>query len=126
MIRTPEDFEPELQLELHDDAIAHVFVRDALVQNLDEPRALPWRSWRAMGFRAARVAAEKIVVVDTVFGEERGQAGAVMAPHSSDEAIEQVLEHGTMLPQVTTMLARGDPHDPHPPRLRARARSRSA
>lgn len=57
MIRTPQDFEPALDLDLHDDAIAHVFVRDALVQSLDEPRALPWRNWRAMGFRAARVQA---------------------------------------------------------------------
>jgi len=55
MIRTPQAFEPALDLDLHDDAIAHVFVRDALVQSLDEPRALPWRNWRAMGFRAARV-----------------------------------------------------------------------
>jgi NADH pyrophosphatase NudC (nudix superfamily) len=55
MLRTPRDFEPVLLLDLHDDAIVHVFLRDALVQSLDEPRALPWRSWRAMGFQAARV-----------------------------------------------------------------------
>jgi len=55
MLRTPIDFQPALELALHDDAVVHVFVRDALVQSLDEPRALPWRSWRAMGFEAARV-----------------------------------------------------------------------
>lgn len=55
MIQSPADFLPALDLELHDDAVVHLFVRDALVQSLDEPRALPWRTWRAMGFRAARV-----------------------------------------------------------------------
>jgi NAD+ diphosphatase len=55
MIRTPEDFEVALDLELHDDTIVHVFVRDALLQRLDEPEPLPWRAYRAMGLTPARV-----------------------------------------------------------------------
>jgi len=38
MLRTPIDF--QLDLELHPDAVIHLFVRDPLVQSLDEPRAL--------------------------------------------------------------------------------------
>lgn len=55
MIRSPADFLPMIELVLHDDAVVHVFVKDALVQSMDEPRPLPWRTWRAMGFQAARV-----------------------------------------------------------------------
>jgi NAD+ diphosphatase len=55
MLRTPIDFQAALDLELHPDAVVHLFVRDSLVQSLDEPRALPWRTWRAMGFAPARV-----------------------------------------------------------------------
>jgi len=40
MLRTPIDFQPALDLELHLDAVVHLFVRDSLVQSLDEPRAL--------------------------------------------------------------------------------------
>jgi NAD+ diphosphatase len=55
MIRTPDDFQPALDLSLHDDAIVHVFLRDALVLHSDTPAPLPWRTWRAMGFAAGRV-----------------------------------------------------------------------
>lgn len=54
MIRTPAGFNPALNLELHDDAIAHVFVRDAMVLFSDSPGALPWRFYRGEGLRAAR------------------------------------------------------------------------
>jgi NAD+ diphosphatase len=55
MIRTPDTFEPALDLALHDEAVVHLFARDALVQSLDEPRPLRWRTLRAMGFTAGRV-----------------------------------------------------------------------
>jgi NAD+ diphosphatase len=55
MISTPDDFSPELDLPLHDDAVVHLFARDALVQTLDEPGPLRWRTLRAMGFEAGRV-----------------------------------------------------------------------
>ena len=38
MLRTPIDF--QLDLELHPDAVIHLFVRDSLVLSLDEPHAL--------------------------------------------------------------------------------------
>lgn len=55
MIRTPDDFEPALDLALDDDAIAYVFVRDAMVQFGDSPGALPWRFYRELGLAPARV-----------------------------------------------------------------------
>lgn len=55
MIRTPAGFRALLDATLHDDAIAHVFVRDALVLFGDTPGALPWRMYRSMGLSAARV-----------------------------------------------------------------------
>jgi len=55
MIRTPDDFQPALDLTLHDDAIVHVFVRDALVLHADDPAPLRWRTWRALGLSPDRV-----------------------------------------------------------------------
>jgi NAD+ diphosphatase len=55
MIRTPDDFEPALDLALDDDAIAYVFVRDAMVLFGDSPGALPWRFYRELGLAPARV-----------------------------------------------------------------------
>jgi len=55
MIRTPDTFQPALDLDLHDDAIVHIFVRDALVQSIDEPVPLRWRTCRMLGFEPARV-----------------------------------------------------------------------
>ena len=55
MIRTPDDFRPALDLELHDDAIVHVFCGDAMVLPIDRPAPLRWRAWRALGLEAARV-----------------------------------------------------------------------
>jgi len=54
MLRTPEGFEADLGVALDDDAIAHVFIRDALVQFGDSPGAFPWRHYRAAGLVAAR------------------------------------------------------------------------
>ena len=55
MIRSPDDFEPSLEISLHDDALAYVFTGDALVLTEREPRALPWRHYRTLGIEAARV-----------------------------------------------------------------------
>ncbi len=55
MLRTPPDFESAIDLALDDDAIAHVFVRDSLVQFADSPGGLPWRFYREVGLRPARV-----------------------------------------------------------------------
>lgn len=55
MIRTPDTFRPALDVALHDDAVVHLFVRDALVQSLDDPAPLRWRTLRALGFEAHRV-----------------------------------------------------------------------
>ncbi len=55
MIRSPDDFEPSLELSLHDDALAYVFTGDALVLAEREPRALPWRHYRMLGIEAVRV-----------------------------------------------------------------------
>lgn len=55
MIRTPDAFLPALDVDLHDDAIVHLFIRDALVQRIDDPTPLTWRALRAIGFDAARV-----------------------------------------------------------------------
>lgn len=55
MIRTPAGFSALLGGALDDDAIAHVFVRDALVLFGDTPAALPWRMYRSIGLSAVRV-----------------------------------------------------------------------
>lgn len=55
MLRTPAAFEPDLAVELDDEAIAHVFVRDALVQFASTPGALPWRFYRESGLAPSRV-----------------------------------------------------------------------
>ena len=55
MIRSPDDFEPCLELELHDEAIAHVFAGDALVLHEQLPKAMPWGFYREQGLTAARV-----------------------------------------------------------------------
>lgn len=55
MLRVPDSFLPALDLELDDDAIAYVFVRETLVQFGDSPGPLPWRFYREAGLSAARV-----------------------------------------------------------------------
>jgi NAD+ diphosphatase len=55
MIRSPDDFEPSLELTLHDDALAYVFAGDALVLAELEPRAMRWRDYRMLGIEAGRV-----------------------------------------------------------------------
>ncbi len=55
MITVPDSFEAALDLVLDDDAVTHVFIRDALVQFGDSPGALPWRFYRQAGLVPARV-----------------------------------------------------------------------
>lgn len=55
MLRSPQGFEPTLDVELTDDAIAHVFAGDALVLFGDSPGGLPWRFYREAGLRPERV-----------------------------------------------------------------------
>ncbi len=55
MIRSPDDFEAALDLQLHDDAIAHVFAGDALVLSDALARAMPWGFYRTFGLSPQRV-----------------------------------------------------------------------
>jgi NAD+ diphosphatase len=55
MIRSPDDFEPSLDLSLHDEAIAYVFSGDTLILSEENPRAMPWRHYRALGIEPHRV-----------------------------------------------------------------------
>lgn len=55
MILVPQGFEPAIELQLDDDAIVHVFVRDSLVLFGDTPAAMPWRFYRDAGLVADRV-----------------------------------------------------------------------
>jgi len=55
MLLTPSDFQNAHDIGLSDDAIAHVFIRDALVQSVDQPGALPWRFYKQMGLSAMTV-----------------------------------------------------------------------
>jgi len=55
MIRSPDDFEPSIELALHDDAIAYVFAGDALILADASPQAMAWRHYRALGLEADRV-----------------------------------------------------------------------
>lgn len=55
MIRSPDDFEPSIELALHDDAIAYVFAGDALILTDASPQAMAWRHYRELGFEADRV-----------------------------------------------------------------------
>ena len=59
-----------MDLPLDDGAIAHVFVREALVQFQDSPGALPWRFYREAGLVADRV---------HPLGHHRGQAHLAVA-----------------------------------------------
>ncbi|MEZ5728559.1 MAG: NAD(+) diphosphatase [Burkholderiaceae bacterium] len=70
MLRTTDAFESAHDVHLDDDAIAHVFVRDALVLFTDSPTALPWRFYRELGLRPARVYG---------VGREAGQAHVAVA-----------------------------------------------
>ena len=54
MISTPDDFEPDLQAGYDDDAIAHVFVGEQLLQVADSPGWLPWAAYRDSGLQSVR------------------------------------------------------------------------
>ncbi len=52
MLLTPSNFENDHAVGLSDDAIAHVFIGDALIQSVDQPGPLPWRFYKTMGLSA--------------------------------------------------------------------------
>ena len=54
MLRIPDHFQPSLALTLHADSIAHLFVGDDLIQAIEQPNGLAWRTWQALGFEASR------------------------------------------------------------------------
>lgn len=54
MIVTPPGFLPDQNALADDDAIAHVFIRDRLLQRVDSPSLLPWAAYRELGFSPAR------------------------------------------------------------------------
>lgn len=55
MLLTPPHFENAHDVALSDNAIAHVFIVDALIQSADQPGPLPWRFYRDMGLTPANV-----------------------------------------------------------------------
>jgi NAD+ diphosphatase len=55
MIRTPEGFEPRIDVELTDEAFAHVFVGDELLHQTHRTQPLTWSEYRGLGLRVARV-----------------------------------------------------------------------
>ncbi len=55
MLTIPDHFQPSLALTLHGDSIAHLFVGDDLIQAIEQPNGLAWRTWQALGFEASRV-----------------------------------------------------------------------
>ena len=55
MIRSPDDFEPSIELTLHDEAVVHVFAGDALVMPAEQPQARTWGFYRRLGLSAERI-----------------------------------------------------------------------
>ena len=72
MLLTPSDFENDHSVALDDDSIAHVFVRDALIQSAETPAPLPWRFYRDMGLSPMAVHG---------LGRQNGQAHVAVALH---------------------------------------------
>ena len=54
MIITPAGFLPDHNADFDGEAIAHVFIRDRLVQLADAPSMLPWAAYQEAGLVAAR------------------------------------------------------------------------
>ncbi len=54
MIITPALFESAMELELHDDAIVHLFIGDALVRPVLSTEPIAWREYRRLGVEPAR------------------------------------------------------------------------
>ncbi|MGD9944561.1 MAG: NAD(+) diphosphatase [Burkholderiaceae bacterium] len=55
MLRTPEQFEPAIDIELAEQTLTHVFLRDTLIQRIDGTGPLPWRVYREAGFQVMRI-----------------------------------------------------------------------
>ncbi|MCL4745483.1 MAG: NAD(+) diphosphatase [Burkholderiaceae bacterium] len=93
MIITPPGFEPAHQLALDDDAIAYVFVRDALVQFGDSPGALPWKFYREVGL---------VAVCSHSIGRHEGRAhiAVALAEAPVDTNAPETLETWSSAPPV--------------------------
>src|SRR3712207_6295908 len=83
MIRTPDFFETAIELDLDDDAIVHLFVRDSLVQLEHACGPTPWRAFRELGLQPSRV---------QPIGRHRGRSHLAVA--LSDDAAADVLPAG--------------------------------
>jgi NAD+ diphosphatase len=55
MLKSPDTFDVDVSVELAEDAFAHVFIRDKLIQFPDAPGMRNWRDYQALGFEPARV-----------------------------------------------------------------------
>lgn len=55
MLKSPNTFEGDVTVPLTDDAIAHVFIKDQLVQVESDPGMRTWGEFRQAGFHADRV-----------------------------------------------------------------------
>lgn len=55
MIRTPAGFFPTIDLQPQDDAIVHLFIRDALIQHAEQPAPIRWHLARGLGLPLARI-----------------------------------------------------------------------
>lgn len=55
MLQSPNTFEGDVSVSLSDDAIAHVFWRDHLIQSESDPGMRSWLEYREAGFKASRV-----------------------------------------------------------------------
>lgn len=54
MIVTPAGFLPDHHASIDDDSIAHVFIRDQLIQRTASPALMPWAAYRELGLAAGR------------------------------------------------------------------------
>lgn len=82
MIRSPDDFEPCLELTLHDEAVAHVFVGEALVLDAGQARAKSWGFYRRLGLQPERVHA---------VGRHQGRDHLAVALSGEPDALPQGL-----------------------------------
>ena len=55
MLKSPDTFEVDVSVELNDEVIAHVFVRDKLIQFPHAPAMRRWGEYQMLGFEPLRV-----------------------------------------------------------------------
>ncbi len=80
MLLTPPNFENAHDIGLSDDAIAHVFIGDSLVQSVDQPGPLPWRFYKMMG-----LSVQMVHGLGRIDGEDQIAVG--LHPHQSESAL---------------------------------------